>query len=70
MLVMNASGKPVTTREYTYKTPDGKTVVIQDDSAGYPQFGTNNPGKHFNVRPPENTRTGAVSGANDHYPFN
>ena len=68
--VLGSNGKPLMTREYTYKTLEGNKVIVQDHSAGHPQFGENNPGKHFNVRPPENTRTGSVQGAKDHYKYN
>ncbi len=67
---LGADGKPVMTREYTYTKPDGTKVKVQDHSAGHPQFGKDNPGKHLNVRPPENTRTGTVPGTKKHYPFN
>jgi RHS repeat-associated protein len=68
--ILNGEGKPLMSREYTYTKPDGTKVIVQDHSAGHPQFGENNPGSHFNVRPPENTRTGDVIGALDHYIFN
>ena len=69
--ILDNKGKPITTREYTYTTPDGKKVIIQDHGAGhqYPN-GKGNQEAHFNVRPPENTRTGKVSGTQEHYPFN
>jgi hypothetical protein len=69
--VLGADGNPVMTREYTYTRPDGSKVVIQDHSAGH-QFGKGSigdQGPHFNVRPPENTRTGSVAGTSEHYPF-
>jgi len=69
--VIGPDGKPMMTREYTYVRPDGSTAVIQDHSAGH-QFGeggVGDQGPHFNVRPPENTRTGAVPGTQEHYPF-
>lgn len=64
------TGQPVMTREYTFTTSDGKTIVIQDHSEGhdFPDGGTVKP--HFNVRPPENTRHGTVDGTKDHYPYN
>jgi hypothetical protein len=56
------------TREYTYTRPDGSRVIIQDHSAGHSRSGgVGNQGPHFNVRPPENTRTGNVPGTKDHY---
>jgi len=63
--------QPIVTREYTYTRPDGTKVVVQDHGAGH-QFGeggVGDQGPHFNVRPPENTRTGHVPGTKDHYPF-
>ena len=70
--VLGPDGKPVMTREYTYTRPDGSKVVIQDHSAGhrFGQGGVGDQGPHFNVRMPENTRTGSVPGTSDHYPFN
>jgi RHS repeat-associated protein len=70
--VLGLDGRPVMTREYTYTTPDGSVVVVQDHSSGHQfgQGGVGDQGAHFNVRPPENTRTGSVSGSRDHYPFN
>lgn len=69
--VLGPDGKPIMTREYTYKRPDGSKVVVQDHSAGH-QFGeggVGDQGPHFNVRPAENTRTGAVPGTQGHYGF-
>lgn len=70
--IMGENGQPITTREYTYTRPDGSRVIIQDHGAGH-DFGevdgTGNQGPHFNVRPPENTRTGSVPGTQAHYPF-
>jgi RHS repeat-associated protein len=67
--VLGLDGKPVMTREYTYTRPDGTKVVIQDHSAGHQfgQKGVGDQGPHFNVRPPENTRTGSVPGTHNHY---
>ncbi|MCQ8117888.1 RHS repeat-associated core domain-containing protein [Methylomonas rosea] len=65
--IVGENGKPIMTREYTYKRPDGSSVVIQDHYAGH-QFGEGgigDQGAHFNVRPPENTRTGSVPGQNN-----
>jgi RHS repeat-associated protein len=67
--ILGENGRPIMTREYTYKRPDGSTVVIQEHSAGH-QFGAGgvgDQGSHFNVRPPENTRSGSVPGTKDHY---
>ncbi|MCY1019272.1 HNH/endonuclease VII fold putative polymorphic toxin [Pyxidicoccus sp. MSG2] len=68
--ILNDARKPIMTREYTYTRPDGSKVVIQDHSAGH-RFGegVGDQGPHFNVRPPENTRTGKVPGTLDHYLF-
>ncbi|WP_249186838.1 HNH/endonuclease VII fold putative polymorphic toxin [Pseudomonas sp. KB-10] len=67
--VLGLDGKPVMTREYIYTRPDGTKVVIQDHSAGHKfgQKGVGDQGPHFNVRPPENTRTGSVPGTQNHY---
>ena len=69
--IVGGNGMPITTREYTYTRPDGSQVVIQDHGAGHQfgQGGLGDQGPHFNVRPPENTRTGSVPGTRDHYPF-
>jgi len=70
--VLGPDGKPVMTREYSYTRPDGSKAIVQEHSAGH-QFGeggVGDQGPHFNVRPPENTRTGSVPGTDDHYPFN
>ena len=69
--ILGADGKPIMTREYTFTRPDGSKVVIQDHSAGHSfgQGGVGDQGPHFNVRPPENTRTGSVPGTQPHYPF-
>jgi len=67
--VLGPDGKPVMTREYTYTRPDGSQVVIQDHAAGH-QFGEGgqgDQGPHFNVRPPEDTRSGKVPGTEPHY---
>lgn len=66
--ILDSRGKPIWTREYTYTNAEGKTVIIQDHSAGHPNF-PDDPGPHFNVRPPENTRTGTVPGTEPHYPW-
>jgi hypothetical protein len=69
--IWNESKQPIMTREYMYTRPDGSKVVIQDHSAGhrFGHGGVGDQGPHFNVRPPENTRTGSVPGAQDHYLF-
>lgn len=69
--VIGPNGKPVMSREYTYTRPDGSKAIVQDHSAGH-QFGENgvgDQGPHFNVRPPENTRTGRIPGTQAHYEF-
>ena len=67
--ILGKNGKPIMTREYTYAKPNGGKVIIQDHSAGHQfgQGGVGDQGPHFNVRPPENTRTGSVDGTQDHY---
>lgn len=70
--IVNAEGQPIKTREYTFSRLDGNKVVIQDHSAGHyfgEPGGIGDQGPHFNVRPPENTRTGKVPGTQEHYPF-
>ncbi|WP_422769935.1 HNH/endonuclease VII fold putative polymorphic toxin [Plantactinospora sp. WMMC1484] len=69
--ILGENNQPVMTREYTYTRPDGSQVVIQDHAAGhrFGEGGVGDQGPHFNVRPPENTRTGHVPGTLEHYPF-
>jgi hypothetical protein len=67
--ILGADGKPLMTREYTFTRPDGSKVVIQDHSAGHNFGGVGDQGPHFNVRPPENTRSGKNPGTHPHYPF-
>ncbi|WP_141733559.1 HNH/endonuclease VII fold putative polymorphic toxin [Oligoflexus tunisiensis] len=69
--ILNENKQPIMTREYTYTKPDGSKVVIQDHSAGHKfgEGGVGDQGPHFNVRPPENTRTGSVPGTKEHYNF-
>ena len=67
--ILGSDGKPTMTREYIYTRPDGSKVVIQDHSAGHSFDGVRAQGPHFNVRPPENTRTGKVPRTQPHYPF-
>lgn len=69
--ILNEMKQSVMTRELTYEI-NGQTVIIQDHSAGH-KFGEGGIGDqppHYNVRPPENTRTGKVEGMEDHYYFN
>ena len=69
--ILGADGKPIMTRQYTYKRQDGSEVLIQDHSAGHSfgDGGVGDLGPHFNVRPPENPRTGSVPGTKEHYEF-
>ena len=67
--ILGSDGKPIMTREYTFTRPDGSKVVIQDHTAGHNFGGVRDQDPHFNVRPPENTRTGKVLGTQSHYPF-
>jgi hypothetical protein len=69
--VLGPDGKPIMTREYTYSRQDGSKAVIQDHSAGHKfgEGGVGDQGPHFNVRPPENTRTGTIPGTREHYKF-
>lgn len=69
--VLGKNNKPVMTREYTFSRADGSKVVIQDHGAGHKfgEGGKGDQGAHFNVRPPDNTRTGSVSGTKEHYGF-
>ena len=66
--IMNPmTGRPVMTREYHFRTAGGQTVVIQDHGFGHPDFGL---GGHFNVRNPDNLRTGPPApGTQGHYFF-
>ncbi|MCB2343328.1 HNH/endonuclease VII fold putative polymorphic toxin, partial [Clostridium estertheticum] len=66
-VIKDVNGNPIKTREYYYKNQNGETVIIQDHSAGHAK---GNQGPHFNVRPADNSRTGSVSGTQEHYPFN
>lgn len=68
--VLGPDGKPIMTREYTYRRPDGSEVVNQDHSAGHPyNDGGGSVGPHFNVRPPKELRHGTVEGTQPHYLF-
>ncbi|GID25665.1 HNH/endonuclease VII fold putative polymorphic toxin [Paractinoplanes brasiliensis] len=67
--VLDANKQRVMTREYHFTRDDGSKVVIQDHSAGH-QFGeggVGDQGRHLNVRPGDNTRTGKVEGTAQHY---
>ncbi len=69
--VMDENGQAVMTREYVYTRGDGSRVIIQDHSAGH-QFGeggVGDQGRHLNVRPFENPRTGKVPGTAQHYEY-
>jgi RHS repeat-associated protein len=70
-VILDSRGRPTMTREYVFTRPDNSQVIIQDHSAGhrFGQGGVGDQGPHFNVRPPENTRTGRVPGTSEHYPF-
>nr|WP_235882535.1 HNH/endonuclease VII fold putative polymorphic toxin [Streptomyces apricus] len=69
--IMDESGKPVMTREYVYTREDGSQVIIQDHSAGHDfrEGGVGNQGRHYNVRPGDNPRTGKVPGTAQHYEY-
>ncbi|WP_345830371.1 RHS repeat-associated core domain-containing protein [Erwinia sp. HDF1-3R] len=68
--ILDKNGNQIWTREYQFTKTDGNKIVIQDHSAGhsYPG-GIGNQGRHLNVRPIENIRTGSVPGTLDHYGF-
>ena len=69
--LLDKNGKPITTRQYTFTNSEGKKVIVQDHGAGHQYLdGKGNQGSHFNVRPPQNTRTGKILGTKEHYPFN
>ncbi|TLX54282.1 hypothetical protein DN826_14685 [Stutzerimonas nosocomialis] len=63
--ILGSDGRRIMTREYVYARPDGSKVIIQEHSVG--QGGVGDQGPHFNVRPPENPRTGSVADTKDHY---
>ncbi|MEU4594239.1 HNH/endonuclease VII fold putative polymorphic toxin [Micromonospora aurantiaca (nom. illeg.)] len=69
--IMNSDGTPVMTREYIFTRSDGSRVIIQDHSAGHSfgQGGVGDQGRHLNVRPFENPRTGKVPGTAQHYEY-
>lgn len=66
--ILDASGKPIWTREYQFTRADGSKIIIQDHSAGhhYPD-GIGNQGSHINIRPIDNVRTGSVPKTLEHY---
>jgi len=49
--LIGKDGKPIMTREYQYTKKDGSKIIIQDHSAGHPQFGGEASKSHSNVRP-------------------
>ena len=55
-----------TPREYEFTCSDGKRILIQDHSAGHPQW---NIGPHFNVRLFDNPRNSKIPGTRTHYFF-
>lgn len=76
--VLGTDGMPIETREYHFTQQSGAQVVIQEYSAGHPQFeGAAAAKPHFNVRDYDETtgngrRTGGVIGspkAAGHYTF-
>ncbi|MCF6525063.1 putative T7SS-secreted protein [Streptomyces sp. JJ36] len=69
--IMGDNGQPIMTREYVFTRGDGSKVIIQDHAAGH-QFGeggVGDQGRHFNVRPFDNPRTGKVPGTAQHYEY-
>jgi RHS repeat-associated protein len=69
--VLDENKMPIQTREYHFTREDGSRVIIQDHAAGH-QFhegGVGDQGRHFNVRPHENPRTGKVPGTAQHYEY-
>jgi hypothetical protein len=62
--VLDATGKPIMTREYLHKTIDGNKVIIQDHSAGHTK---GNVGSHYNVRPASQPKNGKIKGTLKHY---
>jgi hypothetical protein len=69
--VLDPEHQPIDTREYEFTRQDGKKIIIQDHGAGhsFDEGGIGDQGPHFNVRPPENRRTGHVPGTKEHYSF-
>ncbi|PIT13092.1 hypothetical protein BGI32_09600 [Snodgrassella alvi] len=75
--ILDSNHKPIKTREYHYRTPDGSVLVVQDHSAGHifgPPGTKGNQGPHFNPRPvnPDDgngSRTKPFPGLHDHYEF-
>lgn len=68
--IKDKNGKDIYTREYRFRREDGNEFLIQDHSAGHPQFGGEATKPHFNVRPADKPRNGKVPGTKSHYPFN
>ncbi len=70
---LDASGKPIYTREYTYRNSDGKEIVIQDHTAGHVFDDGGKVGSHFNIRSPDadgpSFRNSTVKGTEKHYNF-
>ncbi|MFT4924889.1 MAG: RHS repeat-associated protein [Phenylobacterium sp.] len=68
--IKDGKGNVVKSTEYTHTTTNGKTVVIQDHSAGHSfSDGKGAQGPHLNVRPIENKQTGKVTNTSEHYDF-
>jgi hypothetical protein len=63
-VVKDTAGNIMSSREYYFTNADGKNLMIQDHSAGHPQFGES---QHFNVRPANDPRHGNVAGTQSHY---
>ncbi|RLL66500.1 putative T7SS-secreted protein [Streptomyces sp. Z26] len=69
--IVDERGIPIVSREYVFTRADGGKVIIQDHSAGH-QFGeggVGDQGRHFNVRPYDNPRTGKLPGTSQHYEY-
>lgn len=69
--IMNGQGRPVMTREYLFRREVGDEVIIQDHSFGHKfgEGGIGDQGRHLNVRPGDNPRTGKVPGTAQHYEY-
>jgi RHS repeat-associated protein len=69
--ILNADGRPITTREYVFEMPNQQRIIIQDHTAGHAfgDGGVGDQGPHFNVRPIKDPRNGHVPGTLEHYPF-
>ena len=57
---------PIETRQYEFVDKDGVSVFIQEHSLGHAKGGS---GPHFNIRPPDNLKTGHLTGMHGHYNF-